>query len=103
MSPSRGGPPERTHLSWQRSELAVALVGAFVAVAALRLEVAWVAVAAGVFALTGVAVAVAGRPLEVRDGREQVPPWPWLPRIALATFAVGLLGAALGVVELAGR
>lgn len=94
-----GGPPERTALSWQRTELAVALVGAFVAAAALRLGVVGVSVAAGVFALAGVAVAVAGRPREVREGREEVAPWPWLPRIALATAVVGLLGAVLGAIE----
>ncbi|NLF03902.1 MAG: DUF202 domain-containing protein [Actinomycetales bacterium] len=100
MSSARGdGPPERTALSWQRTELSVALVGAFVAAAALRLGVVWVGVVAGAFALAGVAVAVAGRPREAREGREEVAPWPWLPRIAVATAVVGLLGAALGAVE----
>jgi len=97
------GQPERTALSWQRSELSVALVAAFVAAAALRLDHQWIAVVGGVFALAGVGVAVAGRPREVRDGREEVSPWPWLPRIAVATAAVAVLGAALGVGELVRR
>lgn len=101
--PRGGGPGERTALSWQRSELAVALVGAFVAGAAVRLDVAWIAILAGAVALAGVIVAVLGRPREVRLGQEETPPWPWLPRIAFATGAVGLLAAALGVVELVRR
>lgn len=100
---ARGGPPERTSLSWQRTELAVAFVGAFVAGAALRLGVTWIAVVAGVVTLAGLVVAVTGRPREVRVGREEVPPWPWLPRIAVATAAVGVLGAALGAIELVRR
>lgn len=95
-----GGPGERTSLSWQRSELSVALVGALVTAAALRLDVTWVAATAGAVALAGVVLAIAGRPREVHLGREDVAPWPWLPRIAVATAAVALLGAALGVTEL---
>jgi len=98
-----GGPPDRTALSWQRSLLSVAFVGAFVAAAAVRLEVSWVAVAAGLVALASVGVAIAGRPREVREGQEEVSPWPWLPRITIATAVVGLLGASLGIVEVARR
>ncbi len=102
-APRGGGPPERTSLSWQRSELSVALVGAFVAAAAVRLGHPWIAVIAGLFALAGVGVAVAGRPREVRHGREEASPWPWLPRIALATAGVAVLGAALGIGEVLRR
>ena len=99
MSVRRQGPAARTSLAWQRSELALAFVGTLVAGAALRLGVSWIAVGAGLFALGGIGVAVAGRPREVREGREGVPPWPWLPYIVAATVLVGVLGALLGAIE----
>lgn len=99
----RHGPAARTSLAWQRTELALAFVGAFIAVAALRLGESWIAVAAGVLALGGLAVAVAGRPREVRDGREDVPPWPWLPYVVLVTVVLGVLGAVLGALEVLRR
>jgi len=88
----------RTALSWQRSQLAVALVAAFVAVAALRLRVPAVAVAAGAVALAGVLSAVVPRPRAPGPSTRS-----WLLRLAATTAAVGLLGAALGVVEVLGR
>lgn len=103
MSVRKQGPAARTSLAWQRSELALAFVAALVAAAALRLGVMWIAAAAGLFALGGLAVAVAGRPREVRDGREDFPPWPWLPYIVLASVVVGGLGATLGVIEVLRR
>lgn len=104
MSGTRpGGPPERTALSWQRSELAVAFVAAFVAVAALRLEVLPIALAAGLVAIGAVGVAVAGRPRGVRHGQVDEAPWTWLANVAVATAVVGVLGTTLGVVELLRR
>lgn len=103
MRARRGGPPARTGLAWQRSELALALVGAFVAAAAIRLGVLWIAVGAGLFAVGGLGVAIAGRPRAVRDGREGAAPWPWLPRIVFATVGIGVLGAALGILEVLRR
>lgn len=103
MTPRGGGPSERTSLSWQRSELAVAFVAAFVAAAAVRLEVTWIAVVGGLIAVTGLGAALAGRPQEAHDDLATVPPWPWLPRIAVAAAIIGVLGAALGIVEVLRR
>jgi len=98
--PRRSGPPERTAMAWQRSELAVGFVAVFTAAAAVRIGVGVIAVLAAIAALVAVSVALSGRPREMRDGREHAPPWPWLPNIAIATAVVAALGAALGIVEL---
>nr|WP_275889297.1 hypothetical protein [Nakamurella flavida] len=93
--------PQRTALAWQRTGLSVLAGALLVGVVGVRLRalpVTLVAVALGV----AIAVQILRRPTADRP-EQSAAPWPALVLMVGAVVALGLTGAAAGILTLVRR
>jgi uncharacterized membrane protein YidH (DUF202 family) len=98
-----GAAPERTALAWQRTGLSV-VIGCFVVfVASFRTHVIAIGIAAGVLGLAIAALSVFAFPVNAYLRGHRVDSWPLLIVAAVSVAALGLLGAAAGVLILLGK
>ncbi|CAN5397880.1 hypothetical protein BH10ACT7_BH10ACT7_09740 [soil metagenome] len=91
--------PERTALAWRRTGLSAGLVSLVLALALVRLDLAWLAVGAALLAVVTTIVAMTSFPGGSHEERPSHP-WPALTRIVGVVVGIASFGAAAAAVAI---